>query len=229
MESFDFYQPRTTGRYSYLPKNILTYFVFSSNYNNSFALDFNPYVKFFDEKKRMDYGVDISPRYRINDKVLLIYSLGYYKSRNDRGYVFDDATGIYYAERNLKTISNELSGKLALNNKMTINLTARYYWGFSENNRFFTLQNNGYLTNTSFVPDTNENFNAWNFDLSYSWWFAPASQISVLYRNNASDYRNVIDKEIENNMKNLFNNNLNNIFSVSIRYYIDYNSLKSKH
>ncbi|MDD5149612.1 MAG: DUF5916 domain-containing protein [Flavobacterium sp.] len=228
IESFDFYQPRILGRYSYIPKNLLTYFVFSSNYNNSFAIDFNPYVKFYDEKKRIDYGFDLSPRYRINDKILLIYSLGYYKSLNDRGYVDNDGTNIYYAQRELKTVSNELSGKLALNNKMTINLTARYYWSFSENNKFFTLQNDGYLTDTTYIPNTNENFNAWNFDLSYSWWFAPASQISVLYRNNASDYRNEIDRKIGNNMKNLFNNNLNNIFSVSIRYYIDYNSLKSK-
>ena len=228
LESFDFYQPRVSGRFSYIPRSFISYLVFSSNYNKAFAIDVNPYIKVFDEYKRMDYGADISPRYRVNDRILLKYLFSYFKNFRDKGYIGNSATDIYFAERNVKTINNELTAKLALNNKMTINLTARYYWSFSENNQFYTLQDNGYLTETSYIPDTNENFNAWNFDLSYSWWFAPASQISFLYRNNASDYRNAVDRNMSRNVTNLFNNNLNNIFSVSIRYYIDYNSIKSK-
>jgi hypothetical protein len=111
---------------------------------------------------------------------------------------------------------------------MTINLLARHYWSYSENYNFYTLNKDGYLTDTAFIPDTNQNFNAWNFDLSYSWWFAPASQISVLYRNNSQDYTNLINKKVGENFKNLFDSSLNNILSFSIRYYIDYNSLKSK-
>lgn len=226
LESFDFYQPRVSGRYSYIPRSAISYFVFSSNYNNTLAIDFNPSAKLYDEKGRKDYGFFFSPRYRINDKILLIYGFNYFRSMNDRGFVAYDGTDIYYAERNIKTITNELSGKFALNNKMTVNLTARYYWSFSDNHEFFVLQNDGYLGATAFTGDLDENFNVWNFDLSYSWWFAPASQISVLYRNNALDSRNNIQRNIGDNLKNLFDNSLNNIFSVSFRYYIDYNSAK---
>ncbi|AWA28869.1 hydrolase [Flavobacterium magnum] len=226
LESFDFYQPRISGRYSYIPRSITTLFVFSSNYNNTLAIDFNPSVKWYDEKGRRDYGFFFSPRYRINDKILLIYGFNYVRSMNDRGYVGHDPTNIYYAERNIKTITNELSGKLALNNKMTINLTARYYWSFSDNHDFFVLQNDGHLSPATLVSVLDENFNVWNFDLSYAWWFAPASQISILYRNNALDYRNDIRRGIGENLKNLFDNSLNNIFSVSFRYYIDYNSAR---
>jgi hypothetical protein len=226
IEAFDFYQPRIVGRYSYIPRNMLSNMVFSSNYNRAFALDVNPYMRLYDEKKRVDFGYTISPRYRINDKILLIYSFNYAKSNNDKGYVYNDEADIYYARRDIKTISNELSGKLALNNKMTINLTARYYWSFSENNKFYALQDNGYLADTAFTGNLNENFNIWNFDLSYSWWFAPASQISVLYRNNTQDYRYEVDRKIGNNLKNLFDDRLNSIFSVSFRYFIDYNAVK---
>ncbi|WP_317045859.1 DUF5916 domain-containing protein [Flavobacterium pallidum] len=226
LESFDFYQPRVAGRYSYVPRSLTSLFVFSSNYNNTLAIDFNPSAKLYDEKGRKDYGFFFSPRYRINDKILLIYGFNYFRSMNDRGFVAYDGAGIYYAERDIKTITNELSGKFALNNKMTINLTARYYWSFSDNHEFFALQDDGYLSATGFTGAPDENFNVWNFDLSYSWWFAPASQISVLYRNNALDYRNDIRRNIGDNLKNLFDNSLNNIFSVSFRYYIDYNSAK---
>jgi len=227
IETFDFYQPRVWDRFSYLPRNMSGSLTFSSNYNDAFALDITPSGRIYDEKNRRNYGVYISPRYRLNDQVLLIYGLDYFRFLNDRGYVTSDATEIYYAQRNIKTVVNEISGKFALNNKMTFNLTARYYWSFSDNKEFFTLQDNGYLTSSPFIPDVSENLNLWNFDLSYSWWFAPASQISVLYRNNAVDYRNQIDRQIGRNLKNLFDDNLNNIFSVSIRYYIDYNRAKN--
>ena len=228
LETFDFYQPQVTGRYSYVPRSFSSFVVYSSNYNRAFALDVQPSVKIYDENRRMDYGIFISPRYRVNDKILLIYSFNYFRNLNDRGSVdvtnaFND---IYYIQRNVKTITNELSGKLALNNKMTINLTARYYWLTSHNKRNFILNDDGYLTDNGFIADLDDNFNAWNFDLSYSWWFAPASQISVLYRNNAQDYNHVINHNFGNNFKNIFDENLNNILSVSFRYYIDYNAAK---
>ena len=75
----------------------------------------------------------------------------------------------------------------------------------------------------------NRNLNSWNLDFSYSWWFAPNSQISVLYRSYALESTNLVEKNMTTNLSNVFDTNLTNILSVSIRYYIDYNSLKSKH
>jgi hypothetical protein len=54
---------------------------------------------------------------------------------------------------------------------MTLNPTARYYWSYSK--IMNSLQNSGYLTpNTAYTLNKDRNFNSWNFDLSYSWWFA---------------------------------------------------------
>jgi hypothetical protein len=225
LETFDFYQPRVTGRYSYVPASFESLWIFSSNYNRPFAIDIQPQFRIYAEKARKDYGILISPRYRLNDRVSLVLSTDYFETNNDKGYVGSDASSIYYANRKIGILTNELSGKLALNNKMTINLLARHYWSYSENYNFYTLNNNGYLTDTAFISDTNQNFNAWNFDLSYSWWFAPASQISILYRNNSEDFTDLLNKKVGQNFKNLFDNSLNNILSFSIRYYIDYNSL----
>ncbi len=229
LETFDFYQPRIPGRYSYVPRSFTSFLVFSSNYNDTFAFDIQPSIKVYDEKNRKDYGVFMSPRYRVSDQILLIYSFNYFRNLNDRGFIlYDNATSdIYYTQRNVKTITNEISGKFALNNKMTFNLTARHYWLTSKNKKNFLLEEDGYLTDTAFIPNLDDNFGAWNFDLSYSWWFAPASQISILYRNNATDYRNDIVRSFGKNVKNLFDENLNNIFSISFRYYIDYNTAKN--
>ena len=80
----------------------------------------------------------------------------------------------------------------------------------------------------AYTLNKNRNFNSWNLDFSYSWWFAPGSEISILYRNYALESTDLVQKSMTTNLSNVFDTNLTNIFSVSIRYYIDYNSLKRK-
>ncbi|WP_290838825.1 DUF5916 domain-containing protein [Flavobacterium sp.] len=230
--SYDFYQPRVDGRYSYNPRTASFSTLFSSNYNRKFAIDVNPYVSFADEQDRNVFEFYVSPRYRINDRVLLVLSGDYIFHTNDRGFVDFDGTDILFGERDRKTVTAELSGRYSINNRMTFNLTARYYWSYAEYDELFTLRNDGFLNyltnNPATVSPYDENLNLWNFDLTYSWWFAPASQISVLYRNNALDYRTAIENNLGRNVDNLFSNNLNSVFSISVRYFIDYNSLRRK-
>ena len=229
LETYDFYEARVNERFVNLPKNVYSSFYFSSNYNRKFALDFNPYFTVTSEKNRVSYGLKIAPRYRFSDKLLMNYMIETYNQNSDRGWVAFDGDAIIFAERDRRTLTNELGLKYSMNPKMTLNLAARHYWSYAENNQYLTLQNDGSLTsNSTFTVNKNSNFSTWNFDLSYSWWFAPGSQISVLYRNNATDSRTEIDRRLGNNFKNLFNNNLNNILSISVRYFIDYNSIKNK-
>lgn len=229
LETYDFYEARVNERFVNLPKNVYSSFYFSSNYNRKFALDFNPYFTVTSEENRVSYGLKIAPRYRFSDKLLMNYMIEAYNQNSDRGWVAFDDDAIIFAERDRRTLTNELGLKYSMNPKMTLNLAARHYWSYAENNQYLTLQNDGSLTsNSTFTVNKNSNFSTWNFDLSYSWWFAPGSQISVLYRNNATDSRTEIDRRLGNNFKNLFNNNLNNILSISVRYFIDYNSIKNK-
>lgn len=110
---------------------------------------------------------------------------------------------------------------------MTINLTARHYWTHGENLEFLSLQQNGELTeNTNYTQNKDFTYNNWNFDLSYTWWFAPGSQISFLYRNRAVSNLDFVNRNYRNNIEQLFGNNLNSTLSLSIRYYIDYNAVK---
>jgi hypothetical protein len=113
---------------------------------------------------------------------------------------------------------------------MTINLQARYYWSYVVNKRFLTLQDDGSLIdNFDYSTNKNQNLNIWNFDLSYSWWFAPGSQVSLLYRNNSSLFSREFEHSISKNFNEAISpDNLSHVLSLSVRYYIDYNSLKKK-
>jgi hypothetical protein len=214
-----------------IPENIDFWFYFSSNYNRRFALDFNPTLSFFNETDRIKYGVFISPRYRFNDQLSLIYEFDFSRLNSNIGNTFELSGDDYiFARRDIITYTNKLEGKYSVNNRTNINLSARHYWSYVTNREFLNLQSDGEVaTNTTFTDNLNQNFNVWNFDLSYNWWFAPGSQVTVLYRNNTALFERQFRRNIERNFLNAVDiENVNHIFSISLRYFIDYNSLKKK-
>lgn len=219
------------------PSKLAGWVYLSTNYNKKFAIDFNPSGTLYNEKGRHLFDIVISPRYRFNDHLLLIYSFEVFKYDDDNGYVTSidtDANSatpndVIFGYRNVVSYSNTLSGKYSLNNKMNFNLSVRHYWSYSENKKYLLLLPNGRFADyLNPVPTQDKDFSTWNLDLSYSWWFAPGSQITMLYRNNAYYFNDVIHKNYSDNVKNLLNDNaLNHIFSISIKYYIDYNTIKN--
>jgi hypothetical protein len=168
----------------------------------------------------------------------LLYNFDFSRRNNNKGYIIsidDDLNSatpatILFANRNVITYSNSLSGKYSINSRMTFNLAVRHYWSYAENKNFLSLEQNGRLADyTNYNTNKNSSFNSWNADLSYSWWFAPGSEISILYRNNAANFQREINKDFGEKVTSLLTNDqLKHVFSISIRYFIDYNSVKSK-
>ncbi|MET3030243.1 DUF5916 domain-containing protein [Flavobacterium johnsoniae] len=238
VEICDYYEPRTDGRYVIIPRKIDAWASVSTNYNHKFAIDINPSISVVDEPGRAAFGVDIGPRYRFNDKLLLTYTFSFLKRNNNKGYIdsYDDHDNentpktIVFANRDVITYANTLSGKYAINSTMTLNLAVRQYWSSAENKNILKLDQDGTLDPYSqYTENKNSNFYSWNADLSYSWWFAPGSQLSVLYRNNASNFERVIYKDFKRSVTNLLNNDaLKHVFSISVKYFIDYNAVKNK-
>ena len=231
--TFGFYQLRRFDRYAFTPQYFGASLEYITNANKPFSTTINPYFTKFKEEDRITYGAEIIPKYRFNDNFSVNILVGYDKQLNDNGFIDYDGTDFYFARRNNQTINNEITAKYAINNKMTFDLTTRYYWSYTENKQIYTLLDNGLYNNySSSSTDTkpyDENYNSWNMDLSFTWLFAPASQMTILYRTNAIDDRyEDIDKKLGNNLHNLFKNNLDDIISVSVRYYIDYNVVKNK-
>ena len=233
LKVYDFYEALSQDDTEFItiPENIDFWFFFSSNYNRKFALDFNPTLSFFNETKRVKYGVFVSPRYRFNDRFSLIYEFDFSRLNNNIGNTFQtEGINYVFARRDIITYTNKLEGKYSINNVMNINLSARHYWSYVTNREFLNLQSDGSVeTNTTFTDNLNQNFNVWNFDLSWNWWFVPGSQVTVLYRNNSAMFDRIFSRNIERNFLNAVDNeNLNHIFSISLRYFIDYNTLKKK-
>jgi hypothetical protein len=227
-ERYNFYNARVEGRYVIFPKNYSTWMWVSSNYNNKFAFDIEPNIGFAEAKGWWFWGLMVSPRYRFNDKFTIIYRSNFYNEYQDLGWVDQVGDDIVFAKRNNQTLETSLEGKYSLTSKMNFGLKLRNYWSFSENKSYHKLLENGYVEDYVYTSNANQNLNLWNFDLSYSWWFAPGSQMSVLYRNASAIFENEIDKDIIYNNKRVFNHEqLNHTFSISLRYFIDYNQAKN--
>lgn len=230
LETFDFYEPRSFDEQQFLaiPQFVNFWVYFSSNYNRKFAIDFNPSFAIVNQKNRINYGFSLSPRYRFNNKFSVVYDFNFFRQNKNIGWIaFDTNDDAVFARRNRVTYTNSITGKYSINNVMNFNLSVRHYWSYAVNDDILTLQNNGSLIdNNTYSANKNSNFNTWNLDLSYSWWFAPGSQVSLLYRNYSSLFEREFNREFSTNFSNVINDNLNHTFSISIRYFIDYNSLK---
>lgn len=230
LKTYDFYTPQTEGRFVEYPANYRGWVYYSTNYNNKFAFDIEPSFTATDERDRYIADFLLIPRYRLTNNILMVYTFNYIHENGNKGLIDFTDDNIIFATRNRDTYTNSLEAKLAINNKMTINLLARYYWSYAKNHAYEALQDDGSLAPSDYHLDKNLNFSSWNIDLSYSWWFAPGSQLSFLYRNNAlSDSRNLnyVDRNFGNNFSRLLKDDLNNVLSISLRYFIDYNSAKS--
>lgn len=232
--TYDFYEPRTRfdTRFLQIPRTINSYAYLSTNYNRKFAIDFNPSFTQFDEKNRFIYYLQISPRYRFTNQFSLVLDYSYNHLNNDMGYVGqnDSTNAIYMGSRKVNTHTLSLIGKFSLNHNMTFNLISRYYWSHARYNDYYELMDDGGLFSITDTVNLNadRNFNTWNCDLNFSWWFAPGSQLNVLYRNKAflQEFQNFNESVSDNFGRVLSAQNLDHIFSISVRYFIDYNSLK---
>ncbi|MHC2991036.1 hypothetical protein OB13_05345 [Pontibacter sp. HJ8] len=245
VKTYDFFEPRVGGRYYTYPTNANIGGWVSTDYRKKLALDVELSYRHFNEHERENFNFFIGPRYRVNDK--LSFSYGYSRNikRDDMGYAthFTEAkeTGkehkIIFGMRDVNTVTNTLSGSYIFNNRMSVSLRARHYWSKAEYSRFFLLGQDGSLAADTYPegyyageekPNHNVNFNSFNIDMVYSWWFAPGSEISIVWKNAMLEGNNRIVPRYYENFTNTITGPQTNSLSVKVLYYLDYQMLKRR-
>ncbi len=228
-DEYDYYEPRTVGRY-YVNGAFGGGRAFvSTDYRKRFAFDlsFARFKKITGDQNFI--GFRFSPRFRISNQLKMIYSFDIKKMNNFKGYVGKDDDYIYFGNRDQKIIEQNLTGNYYFNTKSGLNLSFRYYWAPVHYDRFYILQQDGSLLPTDrFTENPDINFNIWNLDLSYIWEFAPGSQLSLLYRNVISNSDQLAQLDYKTNIDRLFAQPKTHSFIMKLTYYIDYNEVKNK-
>jgi len=180
------------------------------------------------------YNFNFRPRVRPNDKLLLIYSFDFGYANGQRGYAAFVDDQPLLGERNRQIITNTLSANYTFNPFNTLSLSFRHYWDtVNYDDDLFTLLDNGRLTteagyNVDNIGDSpNINFSTWNIDLSYSWQFAPGSFLTALYRNQLFNFDSMSEDSYSDSLDTLFDQPMQNTFSLRVQYFIDFNGIKS--
>ncbi|MFO7616975.1 MAG: DUF5916 domain-containing protein [Bacteroidales bacterium] len=222
----DWYEPRVPGRYFSYPAYYSASVRGSSDYRKKLA--FNAGVG-YNENAWGDHGVNFSfgPRLRLNNKLSLFPSFRFDKQFDDRGYVRAlAADSILFGRRNVKTITNSITGSYVFNNKAALSLSLRHYWSEVDYHQFFLLNEDGSLRdNETYAANHDLNFNIFTIDLEYAWNFAPGSYLTAVWKNNISSQVGVDGNQFISYWDNLQNTIFApqvNSFSVKVSYYLDY-------
>ncbi|MEG9326742.1 DUF5916 domain-containing protein [Salinimicrobium catena] len=229
----DFFEPRRENWFIEYPENGYVQGWISSDYRKRFAVDsrlgYNSYLG-------TDHGqlnFSFSPRFRVNNRFLLVYSFEYMQENNRDSFVELLPQNIVFGNRDRESIENSLQGTYNFSTNDALNLSFRNFWSAANftQGEFSSLQQNGKLTPYSYEVDEendpNAHFNIWNLDLSYQWRFAPGSEMILLYRNsifNLDDQSHLLYTE---SLENLFQQPGRHNLSLRIVYYLDYNRIRS--
>ncbi|MCK4638209.1 MAG: hypothetical protein KAT33_02205 [Bacteroidales bacterium] len=234
-EVHDYFEARIPGRLFIRPSSYHFSYWLSTDYRKKLAFDCRlGYWRAINKNNQYSYWYMLSPRLRLSDKIMLIYEFFNDYDNNDFGYVkyeIDSLSNqiIYFGKRNQTTFVNSLTASYIFNNKESLNFRIRHYWSKVVYNEFYTLKENGYLEKSDYKNYHNINFNIFNIDLAYSWYFAPGSQMSIVWKNAINTEENIVESNFFKNFKNMINSPQANSFSVKILYYLDYKYLiKSK-
>ena len=191
--------------------------------------------------RRQGFGLTLAPRYRVSNRLNFGYSLNYRLSVNQIGYVnggldaqepldqpFDGQ--ILLGRRRVATVTNVLQGAYTFTNRMSCTLRVRHYTSTVRYQDFVTLASGGQEMPADYRRNRDNTYNAFNVDAVYSWWFAPGSQLSVVYKSAATNSlaANAATPLYFDNLSNIINTPHNNSLSIKLLYYLDYLALRPR-
>ena len=195
-----FFEPRTAPLGEYfvnVPASGNIGGFISSDYRKKLALDVNGGYRRFaaDGERTGRYGIGgaISPRYRVNNQLTFKYSAEYSQSENQIGYVNGGTdssqpedvpflSSILLGRRRVTTITNTLTMSYVFTNRMSFNIRTRHYSSHVHYRDFSTLGHDGEETPAAYARNRDKAYNAFNVDAVFSWWFAPGSQVNVVWK-----------------------------------------------
>ena len=225
---YDYFEPRVDGRYVVEPSYNQVRFSLSSDNRNRFTLGSSvAYTDFaFEDMESLYFS--FNPRIRVNNKLAFSSFVSLSNSNGNIGYADHEENMITFGKRDINTINNIFNTKYTFNNKMGLTFRMRHYWSAAEYEEFYTLGKKGELLDSDFEGNEDRNYNAFNIDMVYTYVFAPASEISVVWKNSIAGDEDFVRPGYMNNVETLGNLPQNNSISVRVLYFIDYSMLMKK-
>ena len=159
----------------------------------------------------------------------MVYNFNYNKNYNDQGWVDEVGNDIIFGQRDRKTFENNISARYNFTVNSSLSLNFRHNWtDVRYESLFYKLGSDGFfIPNPNYTENRDINFNSWNLDLNYIWQFSPGSQLIAFYRNSIFSNDENTGQTFGDNLRNLFNQPNQHIFSVRLVLFLDYNNVKN--
>ncbi len=224
--SYDYYEPRTPGYFFKMDQKFSVSAFISTDYRTTLALDANFYYEHWQNFGRDQYSLNLAPRLRLGDHFFAVPNINLSHSSNDYGYAYSADDQVYFGRRDVYSVSNAIDARFVFDNTKTLSLVARHFWTGLYYEEMFALQQNGQLLSSDVDLQDDLNFNTLNIDLKFSWWFAPGSEMVVLYRHVVAANANAYEASYLQNIDQLFAAPTQNNLSLRLTYFLDYNRVK---
>ncbi|MEO8174640.1 MAG: DUF5916 domain-containing protein, partial [Sediminibacterium sp.] len=228
----DYFDLRTPGR---VIKKTPYYYLSMVGSNDSRKRFFMRYVFGFGESPLPDdpyFNFELAPRYRFNEHLSLELDVTRDHDHGNFGYAYRDAGGEPIAGRRQSTnLSTVVNGVYNFTSRMNLSLRARHYWSKVIYTNFYNVDADGDLLPRSFESGHDQNFNAFNLDMFYTWDFKYGSKLIIGYKNwlgNDFPISGLNYKNYTSNLSQVFQQPHGNEVTVRLIYYIDYLTLKKK-
>ena len=228
----DYFELRTPGRmirsmpWHYIGFNGSTdsrkraFISFDFGYANTPAFDSAAFTKF-------KMGI----RYRFSDRLSVELSNEGNTDRGNVGYAFiREANGEpIVGWRKVVQHTTLLTGIYNFTPRMFLTLRARHYWSKVNYEKFYNVDGKGNWLPRSFIPGSDNNYNAYNLDVFYTWDFMYGSRLIVGWKNWMP-----MDAAINGALYNKYGQNLRQVFrqpqgkelTLRLIYFLDYQKLK---
>ena len=231
-DRYDYFEPRTPGRYLKNPAFYNGGFWIGSDGRKKLRVSMFGFVYNLEEEGRWGYELGINPRYRFSDKLSAYMDLEYNIQHDDTGWVdFGDNDEIIIGQRDRLTIENLIGFDYKFNHKMTLDTRIRHYWDRAVYQTFHELNEDGTLNDFDYSENRDYVFNFFTVDMNFRWRFAPGSDIFINWKNNIAggpsneDFR-ISDIDYFDSFASFKNYNQNNSLSIRVVYFLDYLYLK---
>lgn len=235
---FDYFEPRTEGRFFHFPRHHMIGGWFSSDYRRVIALDASIYNTKFEGTDWNRFYWRIGPRIRFSDKLMFIYSYTKDTYNNQQGFTDIASNGeVIFGERDVVVHTNLLTLNYIFTNRMGLTFRLRHYWSSVDYSRYAALSSDGTFGETvsswsdragrmqGFVDGANtrnQSYNAFNIDCWFTWVFSPGSEMRIVWKNMIEDNDVLIPVDFSENFTRTMGLGQSNSISVRLLYFIDY-------
>jgi Domain of unknown function (DUF5916) len=178
------------------------------------------------------YNFQIGPRYRFNEHFSLDLDFTRSVDNGQYGYAFRESNGTPVAGRRRNiSVSSIVNGIYNFTSRMNLSMRVRHYWSQVQYSNFFYTDPEGNYIPRTFQNGQDQNFNAFNLDMFYTWDFMYGSKLIIGWKNalgNDFPINGQVYDKYTKNLSQVFQQPHGNEFNLRLIYYIDYLSLQKK-